>query len=95
MLEVRRYVITEHLLHVGTYHMLTAIRDEDKRQKLEEHLVKGRLLGSELHDDEDVFGPVGRKPSNAGGIYSMGKAWGAIRSLTLFNWIEREVMSGH
>lgn len=55
ILEVPRYVITEHLLQVGTYHILTAIRDEDKRRKLREHLVKVHLLGNELQDDEDIL----------------------------------------
>lgn len=55
ILEVPRYVITEHLLQVGTYHILTAIRDEDKRRKLEEHLVEVHLLGSQLTDGEDIL----------------------------------------
>jgi len=54
ILEVPRYVMTEHLLQVGTYHVLTAIRDEDKRRKLEEHLVKVHLLGTALSDHESI-----------------------------------------
>ena len=54
ILEVPRYVITEHLLQVGTYHILTTIKDEDKRRQLEEHLVKGHLLGTALSDHESI-----------------------------------------
>ena len=50
-LEVPRYVITEHLLQVGAYHVLKAIKDREHRQKLQEHLVKAHLLGKELIDD--------------------------------------------
>jgi hypothetical protein len=46
-LEVPRYVITEHLLQVGAYCVLRSIRNNDNRQKLQEHLVKAHLLGSE------------------------------------------------
>lgn len=55
VLKVPKYVITEHLLQVGTYHILMAIRDEDKRRELEEHLIKAHSLGSELQDDEDIL----------------------------------------
>lgn len=55
ILEVPRYVITEHLLQVGTYHILAAIGDEDKRRKLKEHLVEVHLLGTELSDDEGIL----------------------------------------
>ena len=55
ILHVPRYVITEHLLQVGSYHILAAIKDEDKKKKLEEHLVKVHLLGSELGDNEDIL----------------------------------------
>ena len=47
VLEVPRYVITEHLLEVGAYFVLKAIKDNDNRQKLQEHLVKAHLLGNE------------------------------------------------
>ena len=52
ILKVPRYVITEHLLQVGTYHILQALEDPGKRQELEKHLVGVHLLGSELCDDE-------------------------------------------
>ena len=55
ILKVPRHVITEHLLQVGSYYTLTAIKDEDKRRTLEEHLVKEHLLGDELSDDEDIL----------------------------------------
>ena len=55
ILEVPRYVITEHLLQIGTYHTLKAAKDTQKREKLVEHLVKVHLLGNELTDDEDIL----------------------------------------
>jgi hypothetical protein len=55
ILEVPRYVITEHLLQVGTYYVYQALQDEQKRQQLQEHLVKVHLLGSELQDGEDIL----------------------------------------
>ena len=55
ILQVPRYVITEHLLQVGSYYILTAIKHEDKRRTLEEHLVKTHLLGGELGDGEDIL----------------------------------------
>ena len=47
VLEVPRYVITEHLLQVGAYFVLKAVKNDDYRQKLQEHLVKAHLLGNE------------------------------------------------
>jgi len=43
-LEVPRYVITEHLLQVGTYHVLEIIKDSENRRKLQKHLVDAHLL---------------------------------------------------
>jgi uncharacterized membrane-anchored protein YjiN (DUF445 family) len=53
--KVPGYVITEHLLQVGSYHILQVSNDPQKRQKLEEHLVKVHLLGNELSDDESIL----------------------------------------
>jgi hypothetical protein len=47
-------VITEHLLEVGAYFVSKAIKDTENRRKLQEHLVKGHLLGKELSDDDTV-----------------------------------------
>ena len=55
ILKVPRYVIVEHLLQVGSYHILQALEDPEKRQELEKHLVEVHLLGSELRDDEDIL----------------------------------------
>lgn len=55
ILGVPRYVITEHLLQVGSYHIMQALQDPEKRQQLEKHLVKVHLLGNELQDDEDIL----------------------------------------
>ena len=55
ILEVPRYVIVEHLLQVGSYYILKAIKDEDDKERLQEHLVKTHLLGQELTDSEDIL----------------------------------------
>ena len=55
ILKVPRYVITEHLLQVGSYHILEALADSEKRQELEKHLIDVHLLGNELLDDEDIL----------------------------------------
>ena len=55
ILKVPRYVITEHLLQVGCYYILHALKDPEKRQELEKHLVEVHLLGSELQDGEDIL----------------------------------------
>ena len=54
-LSVPRYVIAEHLIQIGTYHVLKAIGDPEKRDKLIEHMVRVHLLGNELTDDEDML----------------------------------------
>ena len=55
ILKVPRYVITERLLQVGSYHISQALEDPEKRQELEKHLIEVHLLGSELWDDEDIL----------------------------------------
>ena len=55
VLQVPRYVITEHILQVGTYHVYQALQDPEKRQELEKHLIDVHLLGTELQDDEDIL----------------------------------------
>jgi len=55
ILEVPRYVIAEHLLQVGSYHLIGVIKDRQRREKLAEHLVKVHLLGDELSNDEDLL----------------------------------------
>ena len=55
ILKVPRYVITEHLLQVGSYHIVQALEDPEKRRELEKHLVEVHLLGSELQDDEGIL----------------------------------------
>jgi len=55
ILEVPRYVITEHMLQVGSYHILQALEDPEKREELEKHLIQMHLLGSELRDDEGIL----------------------------------------
>ena len=55
ILEVPQYVACEHILQVGRFHLLKAISDPEKQQKLTEHLVKAHLLGNELSDDESIL----------------------------------------
>ena len=55
ILKVPRYVIVEHLLQVGSYHIVQALENPEKREELEKHLVEVHLLGSELRDDEDIL----------------------------------------
>lgn len=51
-LKVPCYVITEHMLQVGCYYILHALKDTGKRQELKEHLGDVHRLGSELHDGQ-------------------------------------------
>jgi hypothetical protein len=60
ILEVPYYVIAEHMLQVGSYHILKAAKDPQQREKLVEHLVKVHLLGDELTDDEDILTLAGK-----------------------------------
>ena len=55
ILKVPRYVITEHLIQVGSYHIAQALKDPEKREELEKHLIDVHLLGSELSGDEDIL----------------------------------------
>ena len=55
ILEVPLYVACEHILQVGSYQVVKAISDPEKRQKLTEHLVKVHLLGDELKEDDAVL----------------------------------------
>ena len=58
ILDVPQYVACEHILQVGSYHLLEALNDPEERQKLTEHLVKVHLLGDELKEYEAslIFG---------------------------------------
>jgi len=49
------YVACEHMLQVGSYEVMKAIDDPEKRQKLTEHLVEVHLLGDELKDNETIL----------------------------------------
>jgi len=55
ILKVPRYVIVEHLLQVGSYHISQVLENPEKRQLLEKHLIEVHLLGSELRDNEDIL----------------------------------------
>jgi len=47
--------VAEHLVQVGSYHVLADMSDEEKRRELEQHLIRVHLLGSEMQDDEDIL----------------------------------------
>jgi len=55
ILKVPRYVITEHLLQVGSYHIYHALENPEKREELERHLIEVHLLGGELRDDDHIL----------------------------------------
>ena len=55
ILKVPCYVLTEHMLQVGSYHIVQALEDPEKREELEKHLVAVHLLGNELRDDESIL----------------------------------------
>ena len=61
ILEVPKYVVTEHALQVGCRHLVDMLQEPETRQKLHEHLVKVHLLGGEVEDDEDIIEP-GQRP---------------------------------
>jgi hypothetical protein len=54
ILGVPKYLACEHILEVGSYHILQAINDPEERERLKEHLVEVHLLGDELKEDEDL-----------------------------------------
>jgi len=45
--EVPLYVACEHLLQVGSYHLLQDLDDPERRASLQDHLVNVHLLGRE------------------------------------------------
>ena len=53
ILEVPKYVICEHLLQVGFYHLMDVFGDPEGRESLQGHLIKAHLLG--LESDEGGF----------------------------------------
>jgi len=55
ILEVPQYVVCEHVLQVGMYHVGKVLNDPEKRQKLIDHLVQVHLLGDELIEGEELL----------------------------------------
>jgi len=55
VLELPKYVITEHALQLGCYQIYAASKDPEKRRELQEHLIKVHLLGDELRDGESIL----------------------------------------
>ena len=51
ILKVPKYVACEHILQVGSYHLLKALNDPEEREKLKKHLVEVHLLGNELTEE--------------------------------------------
>ncbi|MFC1998135.1 hypothetical protein ACFLVR_00640 [Chloroflexota bacterium] len=56
MLEVPLYVACEHLLQVGSYHLLEDFNDPESRESLKEHLVNVHLLGRALDENGLLHG---------------------------------------
>jgi hypothetical protein len=52
--KVPKYAACEHILEVGSYHILRARNDPEERERLKTHLVEVHLLGNELKEDEDL-----------------------------------------
>jgi len=52
MLEVPLYVACEHLLQVGSYHLLEDLNDPERRETLKEHLIDVHLLGKGVEEAE-------------------------------------------
>ena len=50
ILDVPYYIACEHILQVGSHHLLQDFNDPEKREELEEHLVKVHLLGDKSKD---------------------------------------------
>lgn len=52
---VPRYAITEHLIQVGTYHVVRASEDLDKDNLLKAHLINSHLLGDGGSEAEELM----------------------------------------
>jgi len=52
IMQVPMYVVCEHILQVGSYHLLEAMDDQESRKRLKDHLVQVHLLGDELKEDD-------------------------------------------
>ena len=55
ILDVPYYVACEHMLQVGSYHIIQSLNVVESREKLKEHLVKVHLLGNELKEDKALL----------------------------------------
>lgn len=52
---VNQSVLTEHLLQVALFYTNIAIKDEEKENALEQHLINTHLLGKNVGDEEIVI----------------------------------------
>lgn len=52
---VNQSVLTEHLLQVALFYTNIAIKDEEKKNALEQHLINTHLLGKNVGDEEIVI----------------------------------------
>jgi len=48
-------VLTEHLLQVALYYTAIAIKDEERKKKLEQHLIDAHLLNKYVDDEEIII----------------------------------------
>jgi len=45
------YIACEHMLQVGSYHLLQALNDSESEKSSKEHLVRMHLLGKTVGED--------------------------------------------
>jgi len=54
-LGVPKYVVVEHLIQIGAYHLIRVIDEPIQRKTLYEHLINCHLLGNGSRDDEPIL----------------------------------------
>ncbi|MFC1939934.1 hypothetical protein ACFLXO_04535 [Chloroflexota bacterium] len=52
---LNKSVTTEHLLQVGLYYNAIAIKDEEKKKRLEKHLINAHLLNKYTGDEKAML----------------------------------------
>lgn len=52
---VNQSVFTEHLLQVALYYMIIVTKNEEKKKRLEQHLISTHLLNKHVDDEEVII----------------------------------------
>ncbi len=60
-LEVPIYPLAEHLLQLGAREVFRELEDPERKKRLQEHLLQGRLLVPALTGEEDKTGLYGQE----------------------------------